>query len=258
VTVLISPTLDEARKELARGLDGRKLIVFVVSCTVNYVGRTGSQLGFGDRLVVLKRDGCVLVHRNEDYQPVNWQPSGCVIQTSIESESLVVKAVRPSPLESLTINIKQVQFLGTFQLKDEAIFLLHASEEDMQKAIVAQPDIVEAGLKVVEFEKKVPPGFVDVYAVDVEGNTVVIEIKKDPAGFPAVKQLLEYLKHLQPAPGKKLRPFIVAPALAKGLQPVLLKRGIEYKQLTLQRSNEILQKLGRSNQQALRDWLDKA
>src|SRR3972149_5809429 len=164
MTVLDHPSLGAARDEVVRGVESRRLVVLIASCTVSYSGRTGSQLGEGERLVVLKKDGCVLVHRARDYQPINWQPSGCVIQTAIEGESLVVKAVRPSPLEALIIVAKRVQFLGTFDLQDEAEFYLHASEEDMQRAIILQPDIVEPGLKIMDFEKKVVPGFVDVYA----------------------------------------------------------------------------------------------
>ena len=255
MAVLVSPSLVEARDELLRGVEGRKMIVLTASCSVSYSGRTGSQLGEGERLVLLKEDGCVLVHRGRDYQPVNWQPSGCVIQAYLDAGKLVVKAVRPSPLESLNIIVTQVQFLGTFHLRDEAEFFLHASEEDMQRAILLEPNIVEPGLKVVDLEKKVVPGFVDVYGVDVDGNTVVIEIKKDPAGFPAVKQLAEYLKYLHASPGRKLRPVTVAPGLSKGTQALMAKMGIEFKQLSLQKCVEILQKHARGDQQVLRGWL---
>jgi RecB family endonuclease NucS len=166
-----------------------------------------------------------------------------------------LKAVRPSPLESLTLVVREIQFLGTFLLVDEAEFVLHASEEEMQRAIILQPEIIEPGFKILDFEKKVPPGFVDVYGIDGEGNTIVIEIKKDPAGFPAIKQLLEYLKYLRAPPGRKLRPIIVAPSIAKGSQSTLTKSGIEFKQLTLQKAVEVLQKHTRSDQQALKSWL---
>lgn len=255
MTVQEHPALSFARDEIAKGVEARKLMVLVASCTVNYSGRTGSQLGEGERLVLLKKDGCVLVHRAQDYQPVNWQPSGCIIQTALERGSLTVKAVRPSPLESLTITISRVQFLGTFDLRDEAEFFLHASEEDMQRAIILRPDVVEPGLKIVDFEKRVIPGFVDVYASDSDGNTVVIEIKKDTAGFPAIKQLAEYLKHLPPPAGKRLRPMIVAPGLAKGSQQLLARMGIEFKQLSLQKCVEILQNQPRADQQILKEWL---
>ena len=255
MTVLQDPALTVSRDEIMKGVDARRLVVLVASCSVSYSGRTGSQLGPGERLVLIKRDRCIMVHRVRDYQPVNWQPSGCIIQTTMEGGSLVLKAVRPSPLESLTITMNQVRFLGTFDLRDEAEFYLHATEEDMQRAIILQPDIVEPGLKIADFEKKVIPGFVDVYASDREGNTVVIEIKKDPAGLPAIKQLAEYLKYLPPSPGRRLRPMIVSPSLAKGSQQLLVKMGIEFRQLSLQKCLEVLQSQPRVDQKGLKGWL---
>src|SRR5213594_1691551 len=255
MAVFVSPELEEARRELRKGLEARRMIVMVMSCSIVYSGRTGSDLGEGERLVILKEDGCVLVHRRRDYQPVNWQPSGCVFQTGIEDQRLIVKAVRPSPLETLNIEMDRIEFLSAFRLRDEAEFILHSSEEEMQKAILAEPGLIEQGLRVIDFEKKVAPGFVDVYGIDSQGNTVGIEIKKDPAGAAAVKQLVEYLKYLSPAEGKKLRPIIVAPSLAKGVLPTVEKMKIGFKPLTLQKSLETLQKRVKSDQKALKGWL---
>src|SRR5256886_12928674 len=113
--VLVSPELDQARSELVKAMEARMMVTIVANCTVTYSGRTGSDMGAGDRLVVLEGDGCVLVHRGRDYQPVNWQPSGCVFQTRIENGRLIVKAVRPSPLETRPIEMATVEFLGPFR-----------------------------------------------------------------------------------------------------------------------------------------------
>src|SRR5207245_3733149 len=130
---MISPSLEEARRELVIGLEARRLLVMVASCTVEYSGRTGSHLGEGERLVIVKGDGCILVHRGRDYQPVNWQPSGCIIQAQANNGTLVVKAVRPNPLESLTLVVRDVQFLGTFLLQDSAEFILRSEESRVGK-----------------------------------------------------------------------------------------------------------------------------
>ena len=255
MAALVSPELEDAQRELARSLEARKMIVVIASCSIAYSGRTGSDLAEGERLVVLKEDGCVLVHRRWNYQPVNWQPPGCVFQSRLEGGHLIIKAIRPSPLESLTVTISRVDFLGSFLMRDEAEFVMHTSEEVMQRAILAEPGIIETGLQVVDFEKKVAPGFVDVYAIDSAGNTVVIEIKKDPAGVSAVKQIVEYLKYIQAPVGKKLRPIVVAPSLAKGVLPTMRKIGIEFRPLTLQKSLETLQKHSKSDQSPLKGWL---
>ncbi|HYY90401.1 MAG TPA: endonuclease NucS [Candidatus Dormibacteraeota bacterium] len=252
----MSPDLEEARKELALALEARRIVIMVLRCSIAYSGRTGSDLGEGERLVILKEDGCVLVHRRTNYQPVNWQPPGCVFQTRIENDELIIKAVRPSPLETLTLRVSRVDFLGSFRLNDEAEFLLHSSEEEMQKAIIAEPSLIEPGLQIVDFEKKVPPGFVDVYGVDSNGNTVVIEIKKDSAGASAVKQLAEYLKYIHAPAGRKLRPIIVAPSLAKGVLPTVKKMGFEFRQLTLQKSLETLERQAKHDQSALKGWFE--
>jgi endonuclease len=253
---LSSPEIEVARRELVKGLDARRTVVMVASCSITYSGRTGSDLGEGERLIVMKEDGCVLVHRRVNNQPVNWQPSGCVFQTRIEDGRLMIRAVRPSPLETLTMIVSKVSFLGIFQLHDTADFVLHASEEEMQRAILSEPGLIEPGLQIVDFERRVEPGFVDVCAVDTRGNTVVIEIKKDPAGAAAVRQLAEYLKYIQVPTGRRLRPVIVAPSLAKGVLPLMTKMGFEFKPLTLQKSLETLQRLSRSDQSALKGWLE--
>src|SRR5207244_8424798 len=132
MVVLVSPGLDEARLELGKALEARMMVTMIANCTISYSGRTGSYIGEGERLIVLKGDGCVLVHRSRDYQPVNWQPSGCVFQTRIESGRLLVKDVRPSPLETLTIEMDRIEFIRSFNLKEEAVFLILSLMEDIQ------------------------------------------------------------------------------------------------------------------------------
>src|SRR5207245_3867500 len=112
------------------------------------------------------------------------------------------------------------------------------------------------GVERIEYERRVDPGLVDIDGVDTKGNAVVSEIKKDPAGVSAVKQLAEYLKYIQPRPGRKLRPMIVAPGLAKGAQTVLAKMGVEYKQLSCQKCAVVSSRQSISeSQQMLKGWL---
>ncbi len=71
-----------------------------------------------------------------------------------------------------------------------------------------------------------------------------------------MKQLAEYLKHISAPPGKRVRPILVAPSLAKGVQAVIAKAGIEFKQLSLQKSLEVLRRHEESSQTALKGWLE--
>src|SRR5207245_10505276 len=125
MVVLVSPGLDEARLELGKALEARMMVTMIANCTISYSGRTGSYIGEGERLIVLKGDGCVLVHRSRDYQPGNWQPSGCVFRTRIESGRLLWKAVGPSTLETLTIEMDRSEFVTKYNVKDEYGVLRH-------------------------------------------------------------------------------------------------------------------------------------
>jgi RecB family endonuclease NucS len=63
----------------------------------------------------------------------------------------------------------------------------------MQKAILLEPSLLEEDFKPISYEKKVEPGFVDVYGVDKKGRFVVVEIKRKTAGKEAALQLAKYI-----------------------------------------------------------------
>ena len=50
---------------------GRSMILILGECSVSYQGRAKSFLDFGERLVIVKKDGAVLVHQGETREPVN-------------------------------------------------------------------------------------------------------------------------------------------------------------------------------------------
>lgn len=70
VQSLTAPAIDDACDLVASAIDRGALVTLFGRCTVEYEGRAASELGPGDRLLVLKPDGVVLVHTEEDQQPV--------------------------------------------------------------------------------------------------------------------------------------------------------------------------------------------
>jgi len=119
---------------------------------------------------------------------------------------------------------------------------LYASEEDMQKAILAEPWLVEEGFKPIAYEKKVEPGFVDVYGVDSEGNFVVVEIKRKTAGREAAFQLARYVDAIKGMVNRPVRGILVAPSIAKGVQRTLDALNLSFKALDPRRCAEILKR----------------
>lgn len=241
--ILDNPKIDgKTEKVVKDALAQRRMLLLIGSCWVNYEGRASSKLEPGERVVIIKEDGSVLVHRPSGYEAVNWQPPGCIFQSSVKNGVLQINAVRRKPTESLRIYFNHIHMLSTIKLQDAGKFSLHASEEDMQKAVLLEPSLIEEGFKPISFEKKVDPGFVDVYGVDGRSKIVVVEIKRKAAGRNAVLQLSKYVKAVQGIINREVRGILAAPNIAKGTQKLLATLGLTFKPLDPRKCAEILQK----------------
>lgn len=242
VSILESPSLNAALTNIQIALSEHKTLILVGNCAVEYKGRANSKLEPGERILIIKEDGSVLVHRPTDYSPVNWQPPECLFQTGISEGKLQIRVVRKKVRESITIIFEKIYLLAVLSLVDKGAFSLYASEEDIEEAIVVEPSLIEPGFQVIAFEKPIEPGFVDVYGMDEKGRLVVIEIKRGTAGKNAVFQLEKYLEAIRKVAKREIRGILVAPNIAKGVQLLLTSLKIEYKPLSPQECYNILQK----------------
>ncbi len=237
-----NPTCEEAEVSIEKAFSRHKGLIIVGNCWVEYRGRARSKLEPGERVVMIKEDGSVLVHRPTGYEPVNWQPPRCILQARAVEGVLQIRAVHRKPTESVKISFDHVYLLSTLSLVDGGEFSLYASEEDMQKAILIEPNIIEQGFKPITYEKRVEPGFVDVYGIDKNGRLVVIEIKRKTAGRDSVLQLAKYVDSIKASTNRNVRGILVAPAIAKGIQRLLATLKLDYKPLDPKRCAEILKK----------------
>jgi hypothetical protein len=112
----------------------------------------------------------------------------------------------------------------------------------MHKAILARPSLLEEGFKPISYEKKVEPGFVDVYGVDKEGRLVVVEVKRRTASKEAALQLARYIDAVRLKADREVRGILVAPTTAKGVQRLLVTLGLEFKALDPKKCAETLRK----------------
>ena len=251
VVNLENPTVEEAAEFVKAAVAERKAIILVGNCWVDYKGRASSKLEPGERIVIIKEDRSVLVHRPFGYEPVNWQPAGCMFQTRSVGEVLHVRATRRKPQESVTLFFDHILFVSAMKLIDRGTFSLHSSEADMQKAILVDPSLLEDGFTPISYEKKVEPGFVDVYGVDRDGKLVVVELKRKTAGRDAALQLAKYVDFVKTMTNRKLRGVLVAPRLAKGVQTLLTSLGLEFKAIDPKRCADTLR---RSESRKLEDF----
>ncbi len=237
------PNLNEALGKIEEAFIEQRTVLIVGRCWVEYRGRASSKLKPGERIVIVKEDGSLLVHRCKGYEPVNWQPPGCFFKTYMNDDSLIVKAIRRSPRETVMIYFDQIYLLSTFKLIDEGEFSIYASEEDMQKAILLNPSIIEDDFTPIDYEKKVEPGFIDVYGVDKEGRMVVIEIKRRTASKDAVLQLARYIKSIKTSAGREVRGILVAPKISREAWDLLTLLGLSFKRIDPKKCSEMLRKM---------------
>lgn len=246
LTVKANPALSEAATIIAKALTQRRILVVAGNCHVNYSGRAKSTLGLGERLLIIKEDGSLLVHRPVGYEPVNWQPAGSVFHVQTTEKCLEIHGVRQKPRESVRVTFNEIYMVSALSLADSGEFLLHATEDDMHRAILLKPELFEEGFKPISWEKKVEPGFVDIYGEDKNGKLVIIEVKRRTATKEAALQLAKYIEPIKSKINRELRAVLVAPGLGKDVQRILVTMGLEFKELDPKKCAEVLKKPGNS------------
>ncbi|MCW4025535.1 MAG: endonuclease NucS [Candidatus Bathyarchaeota archaeon] len=242
LSVLTEPTFQQASELIQRAFKKRCTLIVVGNCHVHYSGRANSTLEPGERFLIVKSDGSLLVHRPVGYEPVNWQPSTSALTVKATEDKLEIHAVRQKPRETLKATFSSVLMVSAMNLNDSGDFLLHASEDDMHRAILLKPELLEEGFKPISWEKKVEPGFVDVYGEDKNGKLVVVEVKRRTASKDAVLQLSRYIEAIKEKATKEIRGVLVAPSLGKDVQTMLTTMGLEFKALDPKKCAEVLKK----------------
>ncbi|ELY51137.1 endonuclease NucS [Natronolimnohabitans innermongolicus] len=242
------PGLESACEAIVDGLEREALVTVFGRCTVDYEGRASSTLEAGDRHVMLKPDGAVLVHTDEGQQPVNWQPPGCEHDAFCESDAeanaesadepdgdveprrLVLESVRSTPEERLRVRFERVLQVSTFSGTDESDLSLSGTEEDLRQRILDEPDLLETGFTPLATERETSAGAVDVYGEDAAGRTVVVELKRRRVGPDAVGQLRRYVDALERDlhADADVRGILVAPSVTDRADRLLVDHGLEF------------------------------
>ena len=236
------PSLQATATLLKDAIAKHRCIILVGHCRVDYKGRARSTLELGDRIVMIKEDGATLIHRPTGYKPVNWQSSNNYFRTNLIGESLVLHVIHRIHPESLKIVFYQVDIIMTMKMMDIGRFDLHVSEKEIQIAIQSHPDLLEKGFTPIAFEKKVEPGFLDLYGRDSSNRLVVVEIKRVRGGQSAVLQLARYVLDMRKTINPDIRGILVAPTISRGVQKLLATLNLEYKKINLESCAKVIER----------------
>ena len=217
-------TVAETVEDAARSGD---TVVAFATCEVDYDGRAAGYLGPGDRVVIVKPDGTLLVHRPTGNDPVNWQPPGSTVSAAVEEGECTVTARRSSPAEVVRVHLRETHHVTRFAADDTAPLELSGTEADMHEYVLENPEEIEAGLRAIEHERETPYGTVDVYGADAEGRPVVIEMKRRQATLTHVDQLRRYMEQYRES-NPDARGILVAPAASDRVERALRAADLEF------------------------------
>lgn len=225
-----TPTPARAASFVTDAVDSGSLVTLFGRCTVEYDGRAASELGPGDRHVMLKPDGAALVHTDEGQKPVNWQPPGCTHECRVEADDLVVESTRTTPDERLVIAFSNVVHAAAFDPTDGESIELVGTEADLKRRILEDPGLVESGFTPLVTERETPAGAVDIYGEDDRGRTVVVELKRRRVGPDAVGQLNRYVEAVTRDlhADAEVRGVLVAPSVTERAKVLLNEQGFEF------------------------------
>ena len=246
---LNNPEITEAKTFLENAYKNKHLIVIIANCIVDYKGRAGSYLDEGERLIIIKSDRSILIHRNAGYKPVNWQPPQTKISFRIKDHHLIIRSIRNKPYEILTVYINNIKTIIADKLKDTGQFIMYLTEDEMQKILYDNPNLIEKGLRSITREKELKSGKVDIFCIDKDDNPVMVEVKRHRIGEKDILQLYRYVSEYR-VTNPDVRGIIVAPSIDPSAQRLLSDLKLQFKQVDIAK----LSKFSKKDKRTLLDF----
>jgi len=233
-TVLHPSASDALRfiKEHHTSKPEKTMLLVLGECMVDYQGRARSLLDWGERLIMIKQDGTVLVHQPVMREPVNWQPTGSITEFKAKDDHLILKCRHRRPAEKMKVTFRAVKMVTATSLVDRANLIIAGMETDVVNQIMCDPTILEEGLRIVKREKPVKSGSIDLYGFDKDHTPVVIEVKRSLATISSVHQLRMYVNDIKKDRKEpKVRGILCAPRVPDMVKKLLEEHGLEWREV---------------------------
>jgi RecB family endonuclease NucS len=235
MNTVLHPTASEALhfiKEHHTSKPEKTMLLLMGECMVDYQGRAKSLLDWGERLIMIKQDGTVLVHQPVMREPVNWQPTGSITEFNTKDDYLILKCRHLQPSEKMKVTFRHVKMVTATSLVDRANLIIAGMEIDVVNQIVSDPNLIEEGLRIVKREKPVKTGSIDLYGYDKDHTPIVIEVKRSLATISSVHQLRMYVTDIKKDRKEpKVRGILCAPRIPDMVKKLLEEHGLEWREV---------------------------
>lgn len=232
---IVNPTADEALEFIEtyhKFKPEKTMLLLIGDCMIDYRGRARSLLDWGERIIMIKQDGAILVHQRVMREPVNWQPSGSKIEFKVREEHLILRAYHNRPPEKMKITFRDLMMIAATSLRDNADLVISGMETDVVNQIISNPNMVEEGLRISKREKHVKSGMIDLFGYDENHTPVVIEVKRSVASISAVQQLRMYVNDVKnDVKEADVRGILCAPRVPDMVKNLLSDYGLEWREV---------------------------
>ena len=107
-------------------------------------------------------------------------------------------------------------------------------EHELEEFLENHPEIIEEGIRIIERQKRVHVGFIDLFCQDKDNNYVIIELKQEP-DHAAVAQIAKYALSLEKEgiSREKIRGMLVTREIDEDVRQLCEFFNIELRGLTL-------------------------
>lgn len=212
-----SQVLNVARREM--------VILIVGEMSIEYTGRASSYASNAYRLLIVKPDGALLVHESTRVDPLNWQPPKSIAYFECTENKLKVRSVREDPHEEVIIEVSSIDFIKVCDLASTKLTVI-GRESDVVRVILMNPSVVEDSAVAVGSDIPTTYGKIDVL-LKKDNRLIVVEVKNEKAGVPAVVQLKRYVEFYANQ-GQKVEGVLVAPDISRDALALLNREGYRF------------------------------
>jgi len=204
-------------------------IISISRCSIEYSGRATSTAREAPRLIILKKDGTLLIHEAVGRDPLNWQPKSEIYARKVDDETAEIRAVRTSPKEEVLVRVRGRSWILIADLGSVGLSLF-GSEDDLVDELSRNPSLILGGATLIAREVSTPYGRVDLLLRDSSGNLVVVEVKRSRADVEAAYQLHRYVEYYRRL-GLNTTGVLVAPEVSGQAVKYLGDHGLRFVKL---------------------------
>ena len=245
-------SFDENAAAIEAAIGKGQVVIITGTCTVAYDGRVTSFLDSGERMIFIKQDRSVVVHKPSGVMPVNYMKERSEIEIAPASDRLALTVRSIKKKESMHVEFTRIAHLHCQSMSDGRSIEVFGTERDMSDMIMENPSLIDPGFVPPTREEHTALGFIDVLGHDRKGNLVVVECKKLQAEYTAVMQLKRYIDRLAEARGadlSRIRGVLAAPTISPAAERYAKSLGYEYRKVNPPERNT-----RDSSQSGLEDW----